>query len=134
MTLLVDGPLVSRPYVDMTVRMLHQWRLRVAEPAEGRFEIPGRQACMPVRARGDDHPLRAGTYAIEPDASGASYFFAAAAVTGGRVSVPGLTRHGLQGDVHFVDVPSAHGLRHPRRAGSGLDGPGRSAAAASTSA
>jgi 3-phosphoshikimate 1-carboxyvinyltransferase len=102
-TLLVDGPLVSRPYVDMTVRLLHQWRLRVAEPVEGRFEIPGRQyTAGPVP--GDDHPGAAGVYPIEPDASGASYFFAAAAITGGRVTVPGLTRHSLQGDVHFVDV------------------------------
>jgi 3-phosphoshikimate 1-carboxyvinyltransferase len=41
-------------------------------------------------------------YAIEPDASAASYFFAAAAITGGRVTVNGLSRHSLQGDVEFV--------------------------------
>ncbi|MHC4403040.1 MAG: 3-phosphoshikimate 1-carboxyvinyltransferase, partial [Planctomycetota bacterium] len=40
---------------------------------------------------------------IEPDASAASYFFAAAAVTGGRVTVTGLTRNSLQGDVAFCD-------------------------------
>jgi 3-phosphoshikimate 1-carboxyvinyltransferase len=49
-------------------------------------------------------------YAIEPDASTASYFFAAAAVTGGRVAVPGLHRAGgLQGDVRFLDVLEAMG-------------------------
>jgi 3-phosphoshikimate 1-carboxyvinyltransferase len=42
-------------------------------------------------------------YAIEPDASAASYFFAAAAVTGGRVVVEGLSRESLQGDVRFCD-------------------------------
>ena len=42
-------------------------------------------------------------YAIEPDASAASYFFAAAAVTGGRVTVEGLGRDSLQGDVAFCD-------------------------------
>jgi 3-phosphoshikimate 1-carboxyvinyltransferase len=41
---------------------------------------------------------------VEPDASGASYFWAAAAVTGGRVRVVGLSRESLQGDVRFVDV------------------------------
>jgi len=55
---------------------------------------------------------RARTCEIEPDASTASYFFAAAAVTGGRVTVPGLRRRsGLQGDVRFVDVLEAMGCR-----------------------
>ena len=49
-------------------------------------------------------------YAVEPDASTASYFFAAAAVSGGRVKVPGLRRDGgLQGDVRFLDVLEAMG-------------------------
>ena len=43
-------------------------------------------------------------YQIEPDASNASYFFAAAAVTGGRVRVDGLGRDSTQGDLQFVDV------------------------------
>ncbi len=88
----VEGPLVSRPYVDMTVRMMHDWHLRIAERPEGTFEVPGGQT-----GRRED-------YAVEPDASAASYFFAAAAITGGEVAVPGLVRHSLQGDVCFVDV------------------------------
>src|SRR5262249_49273537 len=43
-------------------------------------------------------------YEIEPDASAASYFFAAAAITGGRVTVPGLKRKSLQGDVRFAEI------------------------------
>src|SRR5206468_4986095 len=43
-------------------------------------------------------------YVIEPDASAASYFFAAAAITGGEVTVPGLHRESLQGDVRFADI------------------------------
>jgi 3-phosphoshikimate 1-carboxyvinyltransferase len=52
------------------------------------------------------HPLpyRARAYDIEPDASAASYFFAAAAITGGTVTVTGLNRQAMQGDVHFVDA------------------------------
>jgi 3-phosphoshikimate 1-carboxyvinyltransferase len=92
----VEGPLVSQPYVDMTVRMMHEWYLRVEQPIPGRqFRIPGHQG--PTKVRMTD-------VAIEPDASAASYFFAAAALTGGRVTIPGLTLHSLQGDVHFVDV------------------------------
>jgi len=46
---------------------------------------------------------------IEPDASAASYFFAAAAVTGGRVKIAGLGSNALQGDVNFVEVLAAMG-------------------------
>ena len=49
------------------------------------------------------------TYAIEPDASAASYFFAAAAILDGRVTVNGLGRDSLQGDLRFVDVLASMG-------------------------
>jgi 3-phosphoshikimate 1-carboxyvinyltransferase len=42
-------------------------------------------------------------YAIEPDASAASYFWGAAAITSGSVKVEGLTRESLQGDIRFCD-------------------------------
>jgi 3-phosphoshikimate 1-carboxyvinyltransferase len=45
-----------------------------------------------------------GVFDIEPDASAASYFWAAAAITGGQIRVSGLTMHSLQGDVRFVEV------------------------------
>jgi 3-phosphoshikimate 1-carboxyvinyltransferase len=93
-TFVLDGPLVSVPYVEMTRRMMQDWRLRV-QHSPNSYHVPGRQA---------PDGLRQADYAVEPDASAASYFFAAAALTGGRVHVPGLARHGLQGDVHFVDV------------------------------
>jgi 3-phosphoshikimate 1-carboxyvinyltransferase len=47
---------------------------------------------------------RATSFAVEPDASAASYFFAAAAITGGRVRVEGLGTDSLQGDLAFVDA------------------------------
>ncbi|MEY2463704.1 MAG: 3-phosphoshikimate 1-carboxyvinyltransferase [Acidimicrobiaceae bacterium] len=52
---------------------------------------------------------RPGRYAIEPDASAASYFFAAAAICDGRVTVEGLGRGSLQGDLGFVDVLASMG-------------------------
>jgi 3-phosphoshikimate 1-carboxyvinyltransferase len=87
----VNGPLVSRPYVDMTLAVMRRFGAVVTEPAPDVFRI---------EARG----YRGTSFAIEPDASAASYFFAAAAVTGGEVAVAGLSRHALQGDVRFVDV------------------------------
>jgi 3-phosphoshikimate 1-carboxyvinyltransferase len=90
-TLEIEGPLVSEPYVAMTVAMLRQWGLRLAQ-VDRTFHIPGRQ----------QHGLT--DYAIEPDASAASYFWAAAAITGGEVCALGLTARSLQGDVRFVDL------------------------------
>jgi 3-phosphoshikimate 1-carboxyvinyltransferase len=88
----VDGPIVSWPYVALTVAMLRQWGFVVKTPSPRQFIIPGGQ-CSPLRS-----------YLIEPDASAASYFWAAAAVTGGEVYVEGLNGHSQQGDVRFLDV------------------------------
>lgn len=88
-----EGGLVSEPYVEMTVRMLRDWMCDVVRTDHGYRVSPIRNVV--------GGPAR---YQIEPDASAASYFFAAAAITGGRVGVPGLPLQSLQGDVRFVDV------------------------------
>jgi len=89
----VDGPLVSQPYVTMTQRVMESFGVEVHETrdAEGAlsYEIPA-----PKSYRGTD-------YVIEPDASAASYFWAAAAITGGDVTVSHLSLDALQGDVGF---------------------------------
>jgi 3-phosphoshikimate 1-carboxyvinyltransferase len=89
-TLVVDGPLVSRPYVTMTLQIMRAFGITV-EAAGSQFFVPAPQ------------PYRPTDYAIEPDASAASYFWAAAAITGGCVTVQGLSRRSLQGDVAFVE-------------------------------
>lgn len=103
-TFRVEGALVSRPYIDMTLRMLAQFGLRLEEPAPGTFHVPAPQQGGPP---GD-------AFAIEPDASAASYFLAAAAITGGHVQVPGLSMDSLQGDVHFLDALERMGCRVSR--------------------
>lgn len=85
------GEVVSRPYIDMTLAVMRSFGASVEQTPRGGFHI----ARSGYRAR---------SYAIEPDASAASYFFAAAAVTGGEVTVEGLGRESLQGDVRFADV------------------------------
>ncbi|MEU5308361.1 3-phosphoshikimate 1-carboxyvinyltransferase [Streptomyces sp. NPDC021562] len=82
--------LVSAPYVEITLAMMRSFGVEVVREGDT-FVVP---------AGG----YRATTYAIEPDASTASYFFAAAAVTGREVTVPGLGQGALQGDLGFVDV------------------------------
>lgn len=110
LTFRVDGPLVSVPYVTMTSRMLQQWNLEFVQDGDAEnlcFRIPGGQRTEYV-----PHSLQ--TYDIEPDASAASYFFAAAAITGGRVTVLGLPEDSLQGDFAFVDVLADMGCRIER--------------------
>ncbi|MCC7425082.1 MAG: 3-phosphoshikimate 1-carboxyvinyltransferase [Planctomycetaceae bacterium] len=97
----LEGELVSEPYVEMTLRVMEQFGVKVAiERTESAtvYHVP-RQA------------YRGCAYDIEPDASAASYFFAAAAITGGEVTVPGLSRVALQGDVEFASVLEQMGCR-----------------------
>ncbi|OWK36729.1 3-phosphoshikimate 1-carboxyvinyltransferase [Fimbriiglobus ruber] len=98
-TIHLDGPRVSEPYIDMTLAMMRTWGLVVERPAPDAFRIP------------TGHRTAVAEYAIEPDASAASYFWAAAAITGGRVTVRDLTKASLQGDVLFVDVLEQMGCR-----------------------
>lgn len=93
LSIAVDGPLVSVPYVAMTIAMMRQFGLTVKEEAPGRFFVPAPQRPPAV--------LR---YGIEPDASAASYFLAAAAITGGRVEIQDLPAASLQGDIRFAQV------------------------------
>jgi 3-phosphoshikimate 1-carboxyvinyltransferase len=85
----VEGDLVSKPYIEVTAQAMQAFGVPLVVGDFTRFEVaPGR--------------YRAADYIVEPDASAASYFFAAAAVTGGRVVVPGLGARSLQGDLGFV--------------------------------
>jgi len=96
------GPITSEPYVDMTLRMMAQFGVDVAErpTANGKVLVVPRQPYTPR------------TYSIEPDASNASYFLAAAAITqGASVTIPRLGAKSLQGDVHFIETISRMGAR-----------------------
>ena len=87
----VRGELVSKPYVAMTLRVMSFFGAAVSPGGGPPFRIAG------------GRPYRSRICAIEPDASAASYFFAAAAIAGGSVIVEGLTRRSIQGDVAFCD-------------------------------
>lgn len=78
-------------YVEITRQMMAQWGVIAENENDARFHIRSGQRYTAQR-----------NYAIEPDASSASYFFAAAALMGGRVTVPGLGSRALQGDVRFA--------------------------------
>jgi len=91
-TVQVEGTLVSIPYVRMTLEVMKSFGVE-----------PQAAADFSEIAIAADSSYAACEYAIEPDASAASYFWAAAAVTGGEVTVSGLTKKSLQGDIAFVD-------------------------------
>ncbi len=81
---------VSKPYLEMTAAVMASFGASVTNQDDRSWTVGG--------------GYRSCDYQIEPDASAASYMLAAAAISGGRVRVLGLTRDSLQGDVAFVDV------------------------------
>ncbi len=101
----VTGPLVSTPYLNMTTDLMRHFGVTVEAPPlpnkrHASLTYPSSQQnkyliSAPQSYLGKD-------FTIEPDASAASYFFAAAAITGGKVRVHGLSQQSLQGDLDFV--------------------------------
>jgi 3-phosphoshikimate 1-carboxyvinyltransferase len=82
----------SKPYVDMTIHIMKDFGVEVERNEYSRFTI---------------HPssfFPLSSYAIESDASAASYFFAAPAICGGTVKVENISRNSVQGDIAFLDV------------------------------
>ncbi len=100
----VTTELVSLPYVEMTLEVMAAFGARVQRTGRERIEVePG----------GYRAPER---YEVEPDASAASYAFAAAAIVGGRVRVEGLGVTSLQGDLAFLDALESMGATVERTA------------------
>ncbi len=95
----VEGDLVSKPYLPLTAAVMAAFGVEVELDRE-------RWRWLRVRP---GQRYRGRVFRIEPDASNASYFLAAAAVTGGRVRIEGLGADSAQGDLRFVDVLAAMG-------------------------
>ncbi|MGD9973940.1 MAG: 3-phosphoshikimate 1-carboxyvinyltransferase [Desulfatirhabdiaceae bacterium] len=92
------GP-VSKPYIDMTVDVMTGFGIQVSRKKYDRFNVSGGQT------------YRRRDFGIEPDASQAGYFWAAAALTGAAIKVAGITKDSTQGDVRFVSVLERMGCR-----------------------
>jgi 3-phosphoshikimate 1-carboxyvinyltransferase len=97
--LVVAGELVSQPYVRMTLGVMREFGVDLPEASVTNIRIAAPQV------------YRGTQFAIEPDASAASYFWGAAAIAGGSVRVAGLTRKALQGDVRFVECLAQMGCQ-----------------------
>jgi len=88
----VEGELISKPYIDITLNLMQRFGVTVAREGWSRFVLPGGRYRSP------------GSLRVEGDASSASYFLAAGAIGGGPVIVEGVGAHSIQGDVQFTRV------------------------------
>ncbi|MDI6767787.1 MAG: 3-phosphoshikimate 1-carboxyvinyltransferase [Bacteroidota bacterium] len=103
-TLHVNGKLSSMPYVDMTLHVMRSFGAIIDTVEMKTFTINNQQKYI-----GHD-------FIIEPDASSATYFLGAAAITNGRVTITNLTSESLQGDIQFLSILSDMGctvINHP---------------------
>jgi 3-phosphoshikimate 1-carboxyvinyltransferase len=95
----VTGPLVSRPYVDLTVALLKTFCIQIEREGYKRFKVSGGQR------------YRAGKYVVEADCSQAAYFWSAAAITGSEIKVLDINDRSAQGDIRFLDILQKMGCR-----------------------
>jgi len=100
----------SKPYVDMTLTVMHDFGVEVQREGYRYFSIPltayrGASSHDPLPISNLKHETS--NYHVESDASAASYFFAAPAICGGTVRVENISRNSKQGDIAFLDI-----LRH----------------------
>jgi len=92
-TINIDGELVSKPYIDITLDIMSRFGVTVQNNNYQSFTISGKQSYQALDK-----------YMVEGDASSASYFLAAGAIKGGSVTVHGVGKLSVQGDKHFADV------------------------------
>ncbi|MEZ4705980.1 MAG: 3-phosphoshikimate 1-carboxyvinyltransferase [Caldilineaceae bacterium] len=97
-TITIEGDLVSKPYIDITLHMMAQFGVEVENRDYQQFWVRGGQTYQSP-----------GALLVEGDASSASYFLAAAAIKGGAVKVTGIGKKSIQGDTRFADVLQAMG-------------------------
>ncbi|MEE2753079.1 MAG: 3-phosphoshikimate 1-carboxyvinyltransferase [Candidatus Latescibacterota bacterium] len=84
--------LISKPYIDMTIDIMGKFGVHVFNDSYNTFIIRAGQR------------YSSQTYQVEPDATNATYFFGAAAITGGCIRIRHLSRNSSQGDVRFVEI------------------------------
>jgi 3-phosphoshikimate 1-carboxyvinyltransferase len=101
-TVQVDGELISKPYVEITLNTMRRFGIEVRREEWRAFHVPAARYVSPQQIY------------VEGDASSASYFLAAGAVGGGPVRVEGVGADSIQGDVRFAEVLYRMGVRVTR--------------------
>ena len=100
LVIVVEGELISRPYVEITLNLMARFGVQVERDGWSRFVVPTGQ-----------HYVSPGRIVVEGDASTASYFLAAGALGGGPLRVKGAGRGSIQGDVRFADALAEMGAQ-----------------------
>ena len=99
----VVGELISRPYIDITLKLMAKFGVTVACPDAQSFVIPAKTSDAVYKSPGQ--------LSVEGDASSASYFLALGAIGGGPVRVLGVGKDSIQGDVAFADALALMGAK-----------------------
>ncbi|MBQ4848824.1 3-phosphoshikimate 1-carboxyvinyltransferase [Pseudoalteromonas sp. MMG013] len=89
----IKGELVSKPYIDITIGVMAQFGVEVVNDNYQSFTVKGLQ-----QYKSPDRIM------VEGDASSASYFIAAAAISGGEIEINGVGKQSVQGDIGFANV------------------------------
>lgn len=97
-TIELVSELISKPYIEITLKLMAQFGVEVKREGWERFTVPAGQYQSP------------GEIFVEGDASSASYFLAAGAIGGGPVRVVGVGKNSIQGDVRFADALEEMGV------------------------
>ncbi|MGN0902485.1 MAG: 3-phosphoshikimate 1-carboxyvinyltransferase, partial [Succinivibrio sp.] len=97
----IVGDLISKPYVDLTCALIEKFGAKISRNGYSEFEVEGTGYTSP------------GTYLIEGDATGATYFAAAAAIAG-EIEIYGLPKDSVQGDFRFFEVLEQMGAKVTR--------------------
>jgi len=98
--IVIEGELVSKPYIDITLNIMSRFGVDVKNNDYQSFTVKGNQSYKSVDK-----------YMVEGDASSASYFLAAGAIKGGEVTVHGVGKLSVQGDKYFADVLEEMGAK-----------------------
>lgn len=97
----ISDELVSKPYVDMTIGLMRKFGVSVQEEELSDDKMKPRPR---YTVQAGQTYVSPGTYHVEGDASGASYFLGGAAITGGPVTILGCGSESVQGDTKFAHV------------------------------
>ena len=99
----VVGELISRPYIDITLKLMARFGVKVSCPDSQSFVIPAKTSNIVYKSPGE--------LSVEGDASSASYFLALGAIGNGPVRVLGVGKDSIQGDVAFADALALMGAK-----------------------
>ena len=104
--ILIQGDLTSKSYADITLDIMETFGIQVENDNYKKFSVEANQI------------YKAQTYQVEGDWSSASYFLAAAAITGGNITLTGVNPASIQGDAQFPDVLEKMGCKVKKSADS----------------